>query len=72
MKKLITRQELADRLGLHRKTIWKDIKEAGIDIPKRKRLNSVDVKKILDFYGIEEDEPSETEIKVQKKTLASR
>ena len=60
MKKLITRQEVADIVGLHRKTVWKDITEAHIDIPKRKRLNNEQVKRILDFYGIEEDAPPET------------
>ena len=55
IKKLITRQELADIIGLHRKTIWKDITEAHLDIPQRKRLGNEDVKKILDFYGVEDD-----------------
>ena len=56
IKKLTTRQELADIIGLHRKTMWKDITEAHLDVPQRKRLGNDAVKKILDFYGIEEGE----------------
>ncbi len=60
MKKLITRQEIADIIGLHRKTIWKDLSESDLDIPQRKRLNNSDVKKILHFYGVEETNEAKT------------
>ncbi len=51
---VITRTELASYLGIHRKTLWERLKNAGVDIPARQLLTPSHLKKILLVLDIDD------------------
>lgn len=53
--KYVTRCEMADILGLDRKTFMDKAKKAGIEIPKRERISPALQKEIMKKLSGEED-----------------
>jgi hypothetical protein len=51
MEKLITRQQLASKLGIDRKTLYNMLKRKGIDIPARQLLTPRDQQQIMRELG---------------------
>lgn len=47
-----TRQQLADQLGISRRTLHRLIKQLELDIPQRKLLSPADQQKILLALGV--------------------
>lgn len=53
--KYVTRCEMADILGLDRKTFMDKVKKAGIEIPERERISPALQKEIMKKLSGEED-----------------
>lgn len=53
MLKAMTRQQIADKLGIHRSTLNRKCKQADIPIPSRTLIMPKTYKLIFEYFGVE-------------------
>lgn len=56
MLKAMTRQQIADKLGIHRSTLDRKCKQTDIPIPSRTLIMPKTYKLIFEYFGVTDEE----------------